>query len=449
VRRWTLFAVGWTILLAAASADAGPPLNLPIEEHVLGNGLRVLLAPDPSLDDVTVLVRYGVGSSDDPTGKDGLAHLTEHMMFDGSEHVPKGAYWRWLNRAGATSINGLTWLDMTTYFATVPPDALPLVFWLESDRMGFVASRIQPAALDHERELVREEIDGRFEDASLGGLPAVLSSEVFPPWHPYHRDYDPRWLSNLSVEDIRAFLRTWYVPQNAALIVAGRFDPQSVLSLAQKYFGDLPSHPSPERPALPSWQPRSVALEMRAPVSRDVVVVAWPAPAVGQPEDAALDLAATVLTDPQGRLQAELTRTGFVTQVNARESSAARASFFTVSATIADGKSAEEVLRSIRESVRRVGESVTEQECARARAEWTDLLLQRLETSNGRASRLVHARPGSPDPWDARKYDAIGPAAVAAAVRHTLGAPPVTIVVRRDLSAPKRGVVEGRREGTP
>ena len=188
------------------------------------------------------------------------------------------------------------------------------------------------------------------------------------------------------------------MPQNATLIVAGRFNPQSVLSLAQKYFGDLPSHPSPERPALPSWQPRSVALEMKALVSRDVVVVAWPAPAVGQPEDAALDLAAAVLTDPQGRLQAELARTGLVTQVGSRESSAARASLFTVSATIADGKSAEEVLRSIRESVRRVGESVTEQECARAPPEWTDLLLQRLETSNGRASRLRASPTGQPGP---------------------------------------------------
>ena len=149
---------------------------------MLGNGLRVLLAPDPSLDDVTVFVRYDVGSSDDPTGKDGLAHLTEHMMFEGSEHVPKGAYWRWLNRAGATSINGVTSFDTTTYFATVPPEALPLVFWLESDRMGFVASRIQPAALDHERELVprrdRRQIRGRLPRRPPGsplerGLPPV------------------------------------------------------------------------------------------------------------------------------------------------------------------------------------------------------------------------------------------------------------------------------------
>src|SRR5579862_4400292 len=127
-----------TMAFAVPASAAAPA----IEEHRLPNGLRVVLAPDGGLDDVSVVVRYAVGSADDPPGREGLAHLVEHMMFDGSKHVPKGEHGRLLEAAGAWGMNARTSPDATTYFETVPSNQLPLVLWLESDRMGYLRDAV-------------------------------------------------------------------------------------------------------------------------------------------------------------------------------------------------------------------------------------------------------------------------------------------------------------------
>jgi len=435
-------------LALPATAQASPALSLPIEQHVLGNGLRLVFAPDPSLDDVTVLVRYDVGSADDPDGKDGLAHLVEHLMFDGSEHVPRGEHFRWIERVGGWGFNAQTGMDDTSYFATVPPGALATLFWLESDRMGFLAGQIEPRRLEHERQLVADELNEKVLDRGLGSVPAVAMREVFPPWHPYHRGHETGSLANVTVRDVRAFLRTWYAPRNATVFVAGRFDPAAALALADKYFGDLPTPASPARPALPAtWKTPDVRVDMAAGVTRDTVVIAWPAPAYGQPADAALDLAASALTDPLGRLQRELLHGGLVVQVGAHESSFRRGSTFTVTATVADGKSPEDVVAAVEDAMRRLGESVSAEECARARAEWADVILLRLQTSAGRAHWLAGA-PASRASWDLAKYDALTPADVARAVHETLASGNRTVVVvHHDARYPARGVVLRRTEG--
>jgi predicted Zn-dependent peptidase len=445
-RTWLLLAIV-AVLAVTLPAEAVPPLNLPVKQHVLANGLRVLLAPDASLDEVTVIVRYDVGSSDDPTGKDGLAHLTEHLMFDGSKHVPKGEYWRSIEAAGGWGVNAMATLDDTRYFVTVPPEALALVFWLESDRMGFLAGHIDQGSLDHERELVIAEIRDKIVDRALGSVGDVAMSEAFPTWHPYHRDHDTRWLSDVTVADVRAFLRTWYTPRNATLIVAGRFDPTTTTALAEKYFGDLPAPAPPARPSLPAvWKSPNMRVDMAAGSTRDNVLVVWPAPALGQPGDAELDLAAAILTDPQGRLQRELVSSSLMWQVGSRENSHRRGSAFVVSGVVADGSSSEDVVRAIEETIRRVGESVTADECTRARAEWADTMLLRMQTSSGRAQWLASA-PSSLTPWSLTTYDGIAPTDVARAVRAMLGSNGRTVlVVHHDRRYPFRGVVLGRHQ---
>lgn len=450
MRRSSVVLTLLACVAVSGSAGAAPSLSLPIEEHTLPNGMHVRLAPDPSLDDVTVMVRYDVGSSDDPAGKDGLAHLTEHMMFEGSKHVPRGEHFRAIQRVGGSGVNASTSLDQTTYFATVPPEALPLVFWLESDRMGFPLARVDRTSLAHQRELVADELRDKVEDRALGTLADVAAAEVFPSWHPYHRDHDARWLGDITLDDVRAFLRTWYTPRNATLVVAGHFDPTRALALAAQYFGDLPSPAPPSRPPVPTtWASPGVRVDMAAGMTRDAVLLAWPAPALDQAGDAELDLAAAILTDPHGRLQGQLLRGGLVTQVGSREVSHLRASSFVVSATVADGKSPDDVVRVVESTVRAMGQGVGADECERARAEWAETQLGRIQTSAGRASWIA-GNPFAHEPWDLGKYARLGPAEVSAAVqRFLVSTHPAVVVVHHDRRYPFHGVVLSRTdEGT-
>lgn len=440
-------AAALCVVTATSLAAASAPPPMPSEEHVLASGLHVVLAPDPTLDDVSVIVRYDVGSSDDPPGKEGLAHLVEHLMFGGSRHVPRGEFWRRMEEAGGGNVNGKTTADNTQYIETVPPEQLPLVFWLESDRMGFVADSIDQAALDRERALVADEIRGRAVDAMLGSLSNVANGEIFPAWHPYRRDLTTDTLGNIQLADVRAFLRTWYTPRNATLVLAGRFQVAPTLALAETYFGDLPAPLPPVRPALPAWQVHDARVEMAAGLNQETVAFLWRAPPLGDRDDLALDLAAAILTDPQGRLQRELVARRLAASVSSRESSLRRASTFVVSATVAQGASPEAVVQAIDSVVSRLASDLTAEECARTRKEWVDTDLLRLETSLGRASRLANL-PGRL--LDASDHQSIQLADVQRAVRATLVPENrAIVVVHSDRRAPPRGVVVKRTVRAP
>ena len=409
----------------ASDEDAGakasrPTLDLPVQGFELANGMRVVVAPDPSLDEVTVVVHYAVGSADDPEGKDGLAHLVEHLMFDGSEHVGRGDYARWMGRVGGEAISGTTSLDSTDYRATVPPEQLPLVFWLESDRLGFLSRRLDEPTLQRERAIVTDEARDRDLARPFGAAGSAGLNKIFPEWHPYHRDYDSSGASHITLDDVRAFLRTWYSPRNATLIVVGRVEESVVLALAEKYFADLPGAAPPDRPALPrQWRVGDQRVDVTAHSSHDEVTFMWTAPALDLPGDAALDLAALILADPKGRLQRDLAARGIAASVTAREASFRRASTFVVSAVVAGETPAQEVVATIDQAIRDLGSGVQLSECERARDEWSDVMLLRLETSSGRAARLA-LRLASSSVWGLDKYDAVKPADVQLAVRVNL-----------------------------
>ncbi len=404
----------------AAAKAPRPTLDLPVQGFELANGMRVVVAPDPSLDEVTVVVHYAVGSADDPEGKDGLAHLVEHLMFDGSEHVGRGDYARWIGRVGGESISGTTSLDSTDFRATVPPEQLPLVFWLESDRLGFLGRRLDERTLQRERAIVTDEARDRDLTRPFGAAGSAGLNKVFPEWHPYHRDYDPSGPPHITLDDVRAFLRTWYSPRNATLIVVGRVEESVVLALAEKYFADLPGAAPPDRPALPSqWRVGDQRVDVTAHSSHDEVTFMWTAPALDLPGDAALDLAALILADPKGRLQRDLVAKGIAVSVTAREASFRRASIFLVSAVVAGETAAQEVVTAIDQAIRDLGSGVQMSECERARDEWSDAMLLRLETTKGRAA-LLALRLASSSVWGLDKYDALKPAEVQLAVRVNL-----------------------------
>jgi len=408
--------------------------------------MRVILAPDPSLDDATVVVRYGVGSADDPPGKDGLAHFVEHLMFSGTAHVPAYAQMRLIEGAGGWGVNGETRDDTTIYLETVPPERLPLALWLESDRMGFAAGHWTTRDASRERAAMANELRQRVLDQPLGALQFFATAELFPPWHPYHRGFDLSALDDLSLRDARAFVRTWYGPRNATLIVAGKFEPAALMPLIERDFGDLVGAPPPARPTLPAtWPTPLVRVDVAADVPRPLVIFAWRAPPLGRPGDAALDLAARILAGPHGRLQRALVTPGLAVSVSADENSAWRGSIFEVSAALARDVKYDDAIRAIEGELHALWRGVSADECEHARRASQATALLGLETSADRARRL--ARVGG---WGLHTHDALQPTDVLRAVRTSLvDASRVVLVVHPDPGAPPYGWPYRRVEMRP
>jgi len=219
------------LLLPLAMLRAGEPAadvpKLPFEKYTLPNGLEVVLHEDHRIPEIAVDVWYKVGSKDEVTGRTGFAHLFEHVMFQGTKHVPEDKHFEYLQKAGASSVNGSTSNDRTNYYEVVPTNQLELALWLESDRMGFLLERPGfKATLDNQRDVVKNERRQRVENRPAGLVSKLLLEALYPPGHPYYHEVigSMEDLSVASVEDVQAFFRTHYVPGNATLTIAGDID---------------------------------------------------------------------------------------------------------------------------------------------------------------------------------------------------------------------------------
>ena len=221
----------------SASSDVTPP-KLKIETHTLDNGLQVVLAQDTSRPVVNVQVWYRVGSKDERKGRTGFAHLFEHMMFRGSANVGPEEHMRYVREAGG-AVNASTDFDRTIYWETVPSNHLERVLWLEADRMASLV--VNDENFTKEREVVKEERRLRYENPPYGMLAEWVLDATFQSY-PYK--YLPIGsmtdLNAATVADVKAFFDTYYVPDNASLIIVGDFDPKAALEQARKYFGRIP-----------------------------------------------------------------------------------------------------------------------------------------------------------------------------------------------------------------
>jgi zinc protease len=225
-------------------------LSIPAERHRLDNGLRVVLSPDRTVPVVAVNLWYGVGSRNERPGKTGFAHLFEHMMFQGSQHVPKNGHFELIERVGGT-LNGSTWFDRTNYYETVPSNDLELALWLESDRMGWLLPAMDQTKLDNQRDVVKNEKLQRYDNQPYGDWSERLQAMMYPEGHPYRHTVigSMEDLDAASLDDVEAFFRAFYVPNNAVLTVAGDLDPAGTLRLIERYFGEIPAGADP--PPLP------------------------------------------------------------------------------------------------------------------------------------------------------------------------------------------------------
>ena len=219
-----------------------------LECRELTNGLRINLLPDRSLPLVSVNLWYHVGSKNETAGRTGLAHLFEHMLFQGSENVGTNDHFRWVQQAGGVA-NGSTWYDRTNYFETLPAHQLGLGLWLESDRMGFLLPGLDEDKLETQRQVVMNERRERVDNQPYGAAMERLNELLYPVGHPY------RWpvigymddIAAASLDEVRAFFSTYYTPANAVLSLVGDFLVEEAWDLVESYFGDLPWCAAPQR----------------------------------------------------------------------------------------------------------------------------------------------------------------------------------------------------------
>ncbi|MFC9959911.1 M16 family metallopeptidase [Streptomyces nigra] len=281
---------------ATPEAQSG---GLTATEHRLANGLRVVLSEDHLAPVAAVCLWYDVGSRHEVKGRTGLAHLFEHLMFQGSNSVKGTGHFELVQGAGG-SPNGTTSFERTNYFETMPAHQLELALWLEADRMGSLLVALDEEGLENQRDVVKNERRQRYDNVPYGTAFERLTAMSYPDGHPYHHTPIGSMadLDAASLEDARAFFRTYYAPNNAVLSIVGDIDPEQTLAWVEKYFGSIPAHdgkPAPRNGSLPDV----IGKELREVVEENVparaMMAAYRLPSDGTRECDAADLALTVL----------------------------------------------------------------------------------------------------------------------------------------------------------
>ncbi len=450
-------ALGLLATTAFAQEDRGPvEVYIPYTQFTLANGLNVIVHEDRSLPVASVNLWYHVGSKNEKPGRTGFAHLFEHIMFEGSAHVPEGDFDNLLEAAGGVN-NGSTGNDRTNYWENIPANALELALWLEADRLGFLLETMTQEKLDLQRDVVKNERRQGVDNQPYGNAFETVYENLYPADHPYHWPVIGSMddLSAATLDDVKAFFRTYYAPNNASLSIAGDVSLSRVRALVGKYFADIPSGPpipTVDVPDATLAADRPVVLEDAVQLPR--LYVAWHAPKVFTDEDAALDVLASVLTEGKSsRLYKRLVYDEQIAQdVSAFQDGQELAGTFWIIATAKPDVGLERIATAIREELDRVvsgGVAAAERERAVNGVE-TDFVrsLERVGGFGGKADRLneYHFLAGTPG-WarkDLDRYRRVTEGGLADVARRWLaGVPAVWLSVvpegRPELAASAAG----------
>lgn len=373
----------------------GIDVRLDCHASTLANGLRLFVHEEHASPLAAVNVWYHVGSRNERVGRTGLAHLFEHLMFEGSANVPPGVFDRLLEEAGGIN-NGSTTADRTNYWETVPSSAVELALFLEADRMAGLLDTLSHDRFEAQRAVVMNERRESYENRPYGLAYETILSGLYPPAHPYHWPVIGfmRDLEETTFDDAASFCATWYVPDNASIAVAGDVSVEHITELVERHFGSIPRGPARPRPVSPSSggpvRDRRV-LEDNVQLPR--LYMAWHSPAAFAPGDAAMDALGHVLSAGKAsRLYRALVATGKAIDVTANQHSGQLASSFEVSVTARPGTGLTEietVVASQIESLMASGPTADEMERVRnviATAFIDDL--QTVGGFGGRADRL-------------------------------------------------------------
>ena len=330
-------------------------MTLHCERHQLANGLTVLVHEDHHAPLAAVSVWYHVGSKNERPGQTGLAHLFEHVMFEGSMHVPEGQFDNWLEAAGGNN-NGSTTTDRTNYYEDLPSNALELALFLESDRMGFLLDDKAPDKINGQRDVVKNEKRQSVDNQPYGQAYTELSALLYPPGHPYSWSTigSMEDLTAASFEDVARFFRTYYVPSNASLVIAGDIDIEATRKMVEKWFSDVPagkpvSALTAPTPVLDGVKKKTITDRVQLPR----LYLAWHTPSQFKPGDAEMDVVSNLLSGGKNsRLYRRLVYDMQVAQdVNAFQQSQALGSSFMIVVTAKPGQSLDAIQKVIDEEL--------------------------------------------------------------------------------------------------
>jgi zinc protease len=423
-----LVLVGLALLALAPVAGSAAESWSP-EVFQLDNGLQVVLHVDRRLPQVAVNVWYHVGSREEPLGRSGFAHLFEHLMFMGTERVP-GSQFDEIMEGGGGQNNASTDFDRTNYFSWGPAGLLPTLLWLEADRMEGVGAAMTQEKLDLQRDVVRNERREAYDNAPYGPSQLRLLEELFPHGHPYHFHVigSHEDLLAATVEDVKSFFSTFYVPNNATLVVAGDFDRAEVKALIVRLFGSLPrGAPIPRRLADPVSLEQQKRVTLHDDVQLPRLTLAWHSPPFYAEGDAEMDVLAGILGEGRkSRLYERLVHEAKVAvDVSAWQWSLRLGSVFGVEVTAAPGVDPEALEAAVEEEIQRLrNQDVRPEEIERVRNRIETDTVAHLQSLREVADRMNQyaAYLGHPDRlgWDLARYRRVAPDGLRAWARQVL-----------------------------
>ncbi len=413
------------------------PVSLPFARYTLPNGLTVILHEDHSQPRVVVDVDYDVGSANERVGRTGLAHLFEHLMFMGTLAVPNGSFDTLMEQVGGNN-NAWTSVNSTNYYEMGPSNLLETFLFLEGDRLAHLPEAMTRAKVDLQRDVVKNERRQSYENRPYGMSEALVSDKLFPPGHPYHHTVigSHADLTAASVDDVKAFFAKHYVPANAALVIAGDFDPVEAKRLVEKYLAPLP-RVEPQLPPVISMVelPKNVRIVHPEAVQHDRVEMHWLAPPDNRRGSAECEVLANLLG---GGKSSRLVKSIVIDQRLAEDVDVSfdgrhGQSVFTIGATTQAGHSAAEVEKAIEAELSKLLTSPpTADEVERARARLETRRLTGLEDLSNRAyflgaSELEFGDPGAIARSLLANLDAVTPTGTLEIIRRVLMKPRVTI----------------------
>lgn len=383
MRKTLILIISLCTVLSAQSQ-----IKIPYTRHVLSNGLNVLLHEDHSTPTVSVNTWFHVGSGYEKPGRTGFAHLFEHLMFMGSGHVAEGEFDKLLEAAGAEN-NGSTTEDRTNYYEDLPSNALELALYLDSDRLGFLVDAMTPQSVDAQRAVVKNERRQSYENRPYGLSEETILKNLYPSTHPYSWPVIGSMadLSAATYDDVVDFFKTYYVPNNASIAIAGDINPQETLKLVEKWFGGIPAGKpvEPQNPAAVRLNEEKI-LVMEDRVQLPRLYMTWITPQKFSPGDAELDVLANILSGGKNsRLYQKLVYELQIAQdVRASQGSSKLSSQFQIVSTARAGHTLEELKKVIQQEIDKVkNEAPKQRELQRTVNQYEASFLDALEKPGG------------------------------------------------------------------
>ncbi len=417
---WTATLVVLGSILGRTEVVQAREPEISFEKYTLKNGLEVILHVDHGVPTVHTEVWYKVGSKDEAPGRTGFAHLFEHLMFQGTKHIPEDTFFKYLAEAGASDRNGSTSTDRTNYFEAVPANQLELTLWLESSRMGFLLDRPSfKATFENQRDVVKNERRQRVENVPMGDVRRVLTEALYPQEHPYAHEVIGSMadLDAATEDEIKSFFARYYAPNNATVVIAGDIDVAVTKGLVEKYFGPIPPGPSVKRRPTPIVAPqgeRRIAMEAKINVPTGMMV--WSTPAFFAAGDADLDVVGRILAGGKtSRLYRRLVYDLKIAQsVGAGQGSQLLGSQFSISYSPLNGHTLAEIEKVVDEELARMAQEPVEgREIERVRNEFRADYFRGLESLSGRVGQLMVYNLHQNDPGfitkDLTRYDQVNP----------------------------------------